>query len=160
MSEEFKKVEEKTGSDLLPEKEEAEHLGYTSQIFDDIPSENDSVLLEDTVQGVIQQEDGVIAWEVDGMYKEDSDELRPRHLLLLNPPVFKVSGGNGDEVTFVLTKSLTEQLYSTFNTLHHHYHGVSVNNNDMSFKERLKENIVPLAAFTLLAAVVILSRFI
>lgn len=160
MSKEFKKVEEKTGSDLLPEKEEAEHLRYTSQIFDDIPSENDSVLLEDTVQGVIQQEDGLIAWEVDGMYKEDSDELRLRHLLLLNPPVFKVSGGNGDEVTFVLTKSLTEQLYSTFSTLHHHYHGVSVNSNDMSFKERLKENIVPLAAFTLLAAVVILSRFI
>lgn len=91
---------------------------------DNIPP-NDIVLDEQDNRGLVQQEDNVVAWSIDGLYKPNGRKHSKWHLKQ-NPPILNITDENGSEVSFTLTENLSKHLYYATNNVHKAYYGVDV----------------------------------
>lgn len=59
--------------------------------------------------GVDSVDDGRVEWLVEGLYDE-SGELVPRHVLLVDKPVLVLRADDGSEARFTVTRQLADQL--------------------------------------------------
>lgn len=96
---------------------------------------SDTIIHQDEISVIAQQNEAVVRWNIEGLYDEDG-KVRSKRSLKNNPPIFVVSDSNGEEATFVLTKSLAGILANHFENAHRAYYGIRPRG-EMSFKEKL-----------------------
>lgn len=107
--------------------------------------ENDKIEDETSVMAIVSQNDDMLAFSIDGLYKDDKHKkYKTGKALKENPPILRVSSGKGDEVQFLLTKEFSRHLYSALNEVNKAYAGyiyVTKNDEDKSKWERFKSYI-------------------
>lgn len=106
--------------------------------------ENDKIEDESSVMAIVSQNDDMLAFSIDGLYKDDKHKkYKTGKALKENPPILRVSSGKGDEVQFLLTKEFSRHLYSALNEVNKAYAGyVYVTKDDDKPKlEKLKSYI-------------------
>lgn len=86
--------------------------------------ENDKIEDESSVMAIVSQNDDMLAFSIDGLYKDDKHKkYKTGKALKENPPILRVSSGKGDEVQFLLTKEFSRHLYSALNEVNKAYAG-------------------------------------
>jgi len=86
--------------------------------------ENDKIEDESSVMAIVSQNDDMLAFSIDGLYKDDKHKkYKIGKALKENPPILRVSSGKGDEVQFLLTKEFSRHLYSALNEVNKAYAG-------------------------------------
>lgn len=86
--------------------------------------ENDKIEDESSVMAIVSQNDDMLAFSIDGLYKDDKHKkYKTGKVLKENPPILRVSSGKGDEVQFLLTKEFSRHLYSALNEVNKAYAG-------------------------------------
>lgn len=81
-------------------------------------------------------QENVISYKIDGLYKPNSKEIFSRKELLENPPILELQDLDGEKVSFLLTKELTNELVEKLKILRNGYYGIS-NVKKMTLKEFL-----------------------
>lgn len=104
--------------------------------------ENDRKIFEDQKRGIIQQADGVLAWEIKGLYT-DKGKIKNKFLMLQSPPYLVVKDSEGNVVNVILTKEFSDELSDKFNAVSKAYRGVNVEKKDEENKT-LKERMTSL----------------
>lgn len=89
---------------------------------------DDSVLLSEIDNGILQQQEDVIGWELNNFYDE-SGKQRGRFALRSDPPTFRVrhkrSDGAEDVVEFVVSKQLAGEFEQVFKNVRGAYYGMT-----------------------------------
>ena len=149
-SEDNSKKEENPYNDILNKKDDL--------LIDDV--NNDKEIDRDDDRGLIDQNNSVIVWEIEGLYDSDGKLLKPR-VLKNKPPTLIVSDGVDNEVSFLLTKNLSMHLNGAFNQVYNAYYGISPKNNDNpgSFMWNIKRSAPFLVIVGLLIVAFVLSNF-
>ena len=89
--------------------------------------ENDKIEDESSVMAIVSQNDDMLAFSIDGLYKDDKHKkYKTGKALKENPPILRVSSGKGDEVQFLLTKEFSRHLYSALNEVNKAYLAMSM----------------------------------
>ncbi len=92
--------------------------------------------------GVFKQQEGMIAWSIENLYREDGS-MRSKKELKLNPPTLKVEGSGGQSVDFILTKNFTKTLKDGLDDVYRGMFGVHKAKAPMSsFKEALYNSVM------------------
>lgn len=81
-------------------------------------------------------QENVISYKIDGLYKPNSTEIFSRKELLESPPILELQDLDGEKVSFLLTKELTNELVEKLKILRNGYYGIS-NIKKMTLKEFL-----------------------
>lgn len=82
----------------------------------------DFVISEEDDAAVIKQEEGLLTWQILGVYNDEGKTHRGIYLRE-NPPILLMESSQGEEVSIVLTRDLTRTLSTTFKDLNRAYHG-------------------------------------
>ena len=91
--------------------------------------------------GLVSQEDDMLAFSIEGVYKDDKQsKYITGRKLKENPPVLKISSGTGEEVQFLLTKDFTRLLSKSLEEVNKAYSGYVYvkEKNNMTLMEKIK----------------------
>jgi len=103
---------------------------------------NDEVLELDETYGVFKQEDGLVAWSIHNLYREDG-KLRPKGELKRDPAILRIEGSEGESVDFSLTKEFVGSMREALETVNLASHGITKKQRTFgSFKEALKSSVL------------------
>lgn len=112
-------------------------------LFDDqeiLDLNNDTIEEEDNLLGIVSQNDDLLAFSIDGVY---SDEKQTKYVtgkkLKDNPPVLRVSSGNGEQVEFLLTKEFSRMLLSSLQEVNKCYSGYKYVTKNATLSEKFKD---------------------
>ena len=133
------------------EEEVPEYARKKAEFADD---DNDAIVDEMDNHGLVEQEDDVVFWEIEGLY-DSKGKLLPSRVLKRTPPVMHVRSENG-EFSLILTKNLTSHLNYAFESVYKAYFNVSSRGIKESRMNWGLKKTVPL----LVAALAILILFI
>lgn len=103
--------------------------------------DNDKIEEESALMGIVSQEDDMLAFSIEGVYKDDKQsKYITGRKLKENPPVLKISSGTGEEVQFLLTKDFTRLLSKSLEEVNKAYSGYVYvkEKNNMTLIERIK----------------------
>lgn len=104
---------------------------------DEIALSQDEILSEDDSSVIAKQQEGVVSWEISGVYDENG-KVRSKHALRNSPPLLQVRDSLGNQADFLLTKDLSRSLAKNFDDLHRAYYGIRPRS-EMTTKEKLGE---------------------
>lgn len=103
--------------------------------------DNDKIEEESALMGIVSQEDDMLAFSIEGVYKDDKQsKYITGRKLKENPPVLKISSGKGEEVQFLLTKDFTRLLSKSLEEVNKAYSGYVYvkEKNNMTLMEKIK----------------------
>lgn len=103
--------------------------------------DNDKIEEESALMGIVSQEDDMLAFSIEGVYKDDKQsKYITGRKLKENPPVLKISSGTGEEVQFLLTKDFTRLLSKSLEEVNKAYLGYVYvkEKNNMTLMEKIK----------------------
>ena len=103
--------------------------------------DNDKIEEESALMGIVSQEDDMLAFSIEGVYKDDKQsKYITGRKLKENPPVLKISSGTGEEVQFLLTKDFTRLLSKSLEEVNKAYSGYVYvkEQNNMTLMEKIK----------------------
>jgi len=103
--------------------------------------DNDKIEEELALMGIVSQEDDMLAFSIEGVYKDDKQsKYITGRKLKENPPVLKISSGTGEEVQFLLTKDFTRLLSKSLEEVNKAYSGYVYvkEKNNMTLMEKIK----------------------
>lgn len=103
--------------------------------------DNDKIEEESTLMGIVSQENDMLAFSIEGVYKDDKQsKYITGRKLKENPPVLKISSGTGEEVQFILTKDFTRLLSKSLEEVNKAYSGYVYvkEKNNMTLMEKIK----------------------
>jgi hypothetical protein len=103
--------------------------------------DNDKIEEESALMGIVSQEDDMLAFSIEGVYKDDKQsKYITGRKLKENPPVLKISSGTGEEVQFLLTKDFTRLLSKSLEEVNKAYSGYVYvkEKNNMTLMEKIK----------------------
>lgn len=103
--------------------------------------DNDKIEEESALMGIVSQEDDMLAFFIEGVYKDDKQsKYITGRKLKENPPVLKISSGTGEEVQFLLTKDFTRLLSKSLEEVNKAYSGYVYvkEKNNMTLMEKIK----------------------
>ena len=103
--------------------------------------DNDKIEEESALMGIVSQEDDMLAFSIEGVYKDDKQsKYITGRKLKENPPVLKISSGTGEEVQFLLTKDFTRLLSKSLKEVNKAYSGYVYvkEKNNMTLMEKIK----------------------
>lgn len=83
---------------------------------------SDFVLNEEDDSAAVKQDEGILTWEMLGVYNEEGETHRKTYLRE-NPPILLVESSQGEEVSIILTRELTRTLSKSFGDLEKAYYG-------------------------------------
>lgn len=87
---------------------------------------NDELIERDYLSSLLQQQDRLVYYEVENIYKDEKKRLYKNKLnLKKDPPVLIVRDENENEVRFYLTENLTDELSETLRQVKRAYYGFS-----------------------------------
>lgn len=102
---------------------------------------DDVALSEDDDSAFLKQLDNTVSWRIEGLYNEKG-KTRNQLYLRENPPLLIVESGNGEYVSFVLTKELTRTLSTSFDDLKKAYYGSGRKRGDArTFDDKVKGSV-------------------
>ncbi|HHT98336.1 MAG TPA: hypothetical protein GXZ90_10640 [Clostridiales bacterium] len=91
-----------------------------------IIDKNDSIIEKDYLSSLLQQEDRLIYYEVENIYKSESNKVYRNKLSLKNsPPMLIIKDDYENEATFKLTENLVDELTNTLHEVKRAYYGFS-----------------------------------
>lgn len=105
--------------------------------------DNDKIEEESALMGIVSQEDDMLAFSIEGVYKDDKQsKYITGRKLKENPPVLKISSGTGEEVQFLLTKDFTRLLSKSLEEVNKAYSGYVYvkEKNNMTLMEKIKNS--------------------
>lgn len=107
-------------------KEETLGNSNAEEVEFDMPGKLDVVLEKDYLEGLVEQADRVVYYEIKNIYKnEKSKEYKNKYNMKKSPPILTIKNNLGDEVEFELTKNLTSELISVLKEVDRAYLGFS-----------------------------------
>lgn len=84
-----------------------------SNAEDETQEKSDVVLEKGYLDGLVEQADRVVYYEIENIYKDEKNkEYKNKYKMKKSPPILTVKNNLGDEVQFELTKNLTSELIS------------------------------------------------
>lgn len=91
-----------------------------------IIDKNDSIIEKDYLSSLLQQEDRLIYYEVENIYKSENSKVYRNKLSLKNsPPMLIIKDDYENEATFKLTENLVDELTNTLHEVKRAYYGFS-----------------------------------
>jgi len=124
------------GDSSLDDVEPSESSSYLDD-DEDWAAANDSIIHEDEASVIVQQDEALVSWDIQGLYDEYG-KVRSKRSLRNNPPALVVSDSNGDTATFVLTKGLSATLAKHMENTNRAYYGIRPKS-ERSTKEKLTD---------------------
>lgn len=104
-------------------------------------SGDDQVLYDNDEKSAFAQMDGVIVWEIEGLYNSKGVP-KNKYAMRDNPPVLTVrSSANDDMASFILTKEFVNSLNSQLDVAHNAYYGVKNKKSNSGEKKTSKEQL-------------------
>lgn len=94
----------------------------------EVELDNDEIVEQDYLSSLIEQEDVVIYYEIEGIYKsnkKDKKEYKSSRDLRKEPPVLVMKDNIGNEAQFELTVNLVRELIDTLSEVDRAYLGFS-----------------------------------
>lgn len=89
------------------ENKNTEEVGLETQ------EKSDVVLEKDYLEGLVEQADRVVYYEIKNIYKDEKNkDYKNKYSMKKSPPILVIKNNLGDEVEFELTKNLTSELIS------------------------------------------------
>lgn len=125
----------------------------------------DEILEHSTQHVIAQQPEGVVTWDIEGLYNENGKVLN-KYLLRLNPPKLVVQDSNGEQAEFLITKDLSDLLSQQFEIVSKAYHGIrppselTLGEKAKGFVAWLKANKMKATILGALAATILIMFFI
>jgi len=104
---------------------------------DELALSRDEILSEDSSSVIAKQQEGVVSWEISGVYDENG-KVRSKYALRNSPPLLQVRDSLGNQADFLLTKDLSGSLAKNFDDLHRAYYGIRPRS-EMTTREKLGE---------------------
>lgn len=101
--------------------------------------ENDLIEEDKAMLGIVSQDENLLAYSIKGVYLDDKEtKYVTGKKLKENPPILKISSGDGSEVEFLLTKEFTRMLSKSLEEVNKCYSGYKyVTSEEMTFKEKI-----------------------
>lgn len=94
--------------------------------IDKLVDKNDKVLEKDYLSSLLQQEDRLLYYEIENIYKNYNDKLYKNKLSMKkSPPVLIIKDDLDNEIEFVLTENFVDELSKTLNEVKRAYFGYS-----------------------------------
>lgn len=117
-SEEFKDIDFER-LDSLPDKEAIDEI---NTLFD----ENDRLVEKDYLSSFLEQQDRLVYYEIENIFKNSKTKAYKNRLILKkNPPVLVVKDDLENEARFILTENFTEDLIKSLKEVQRAYYGFS-----------------------------------
>lgn len=127
MSDELKEETVEQDQDFI-EDEDLDDMTEEEAIakLDEILGENDSIVEQDYLSSLVQQEDRLVYYEVENIYQNAKKRTYKSKLKLRrHPPTLTVRDDLGNEAIFYLTENLTDELIETLKDVKKAYLGFS-----------------------------------
>jgi len=103
--------------------------------------EDDKIELSDDY-GVFKQQEGMIAWSIENLYREDGI-MRSKKELKLEPPILRIEASDGQSVDFILTKNFTKTLKDGLDDVYRGTFGIQKAKTPISgFREALFNSVM------------------
>lgn len=94
--------------------------------LDEILGENDSIIEQDYLSSLVEQEDRLVYYEVENIYQNIKKRTyKSKFKMKKNPPTLTVRDDLGNEAIFYLTENLTDELIGTLKDVKKAYLGFS-----------------------------------
>lgn len=117
-SKEFKDIDFER-LDSLPDKEAIEEI---NTLFD----ENDRLVEKDYLSSFLEQQDRLVYYEIENIFKNSKTKAYKNRLILKkNPPVLVIKDDLENEARFILTENFTEDLIKSLKEVQRAYYGFS-----------------------------------
>lgn len=88
--------------------------------------ENDKVLEKDYLSSLIEQEERLVYYEIENIYKNDKDRTYKNKIALKRePPILIIKDDYGNEAEFYLTENFTDELIGALKEVKRAYLGFS-----------------------------------
>jgi len=102
---------------------------------------NDEIVERDYLSAVIEQEEALVYYEIENIYKDNKKkEYKNKLKLKKDPPVLTIKDNHDNEVFFLLTEKMTDELIDSLKEVKKAYLGFS-GPSDIYKPKELKEKI-------------------
>lgn len=92
--------------------------------LDKMIGKNDKIIETDYLSSLLEQDDRLLYFEVENIYRSHGNKsYRNRLSLKRNPPILKVKDDAGNEAEFNLTENFVDELSDTLKQVKRAYHG-------------------------------------
>lgn len=92
---------------------------------DDIEKSSDKIIEEDPLGAVFEQDNRVVYFEIENVYKGDGKTFKGKNALKKSPPVLVFRDNIGNEAEFILTEELNRKLIRSLQQMERAYAGFS-----------------------------------
>lgn len=112
---------------------------------------NDKIIEQDNVYSILEQNENLIAFKIEGVYKDvDKRVYNSKKHLSTNPPKLVINDSNENEVTFLLTKDFTNNLMESLEEVNRAYLGYATSKKKEPFSLQRLFKEEPLKAILLI----------